>query len=102
MGAQQRVYRRRIKTVQSTKKITRAMELIASSRIVKAQQRVEASRPYAIQLTQAMEDLARNAGSFSHPLLEERPAPVKAGVLVVTSDRGLAGAYNSNVLKIGE
>jgi F-type H+-transporting ATPase subunit gamma len=83
-------------------KITRAMELIASSRIVKAQARVEASRPYANQLTSAMEDLARQSGSISHPLLEEREEPAKAGVLVVTSDRGLAGSYNSNVLKIAE
>ena len=83
-------------------KITRAMELIASSRIVKAQQRVEASRPYAVQLTQAMEDVAAQAGSVSHPLLDDRENPAKAGVLVVTSDRGLAGSYNSNVLKIAE
>ena len=78
------------------------MELIASSRIVKAQQRVEASRPYAAQLTAAMEDIARQTGSMVHPLLEERESPAKIGVLVVTSDRGLAGSYNSNVLKIGE
>ena len=84
MGAKLRVVRRRIRSVQSTKKITRAMELIASSRIVKAQQRVEQARPYAIQLTKAMEDLARNAGSLSHPLLEERREPAKAGVLVLT------------------
>jgi F-type H+-transporting ATPase subunit gamma len=102
MGAQLRVVRRRIRSVQSTKKITRAMELIASSRIVKAQQRVEASRPYAIQLTEAMEDLARNSGSFSHPLLEERSEPRRAGVLVCTSDRGLAGAYTANVIKEAE
>jgi F-type H+-transporting ATPase subunit gamma len=103
MGAQLRVVRRRIRSVQSTKKITRAMELIASSRIVKAQQRVEQSRPYAIQLTKAMEDVARNAGgALSHPLLEERSQPAKAGLLVVTSDRGLAGAYNANVLKVAE
>ncbi len=103
MGAQLRVVRRRIRSVQSTKKITRAMELIASSRIVKAQQRVEASRPYAVQLTRAMEDVARNAaGALGHPLLEDRPDPARAGVLIVTSDRGLAGAYNANVLKIGE
>jgi F-type H+-transporting ATPase subunit gamma len=102
MGAQLRVVRRRIRSVQSTKKITRAMELIASSRIVKAQQRVEASRPYAIQLTEAMEDLARHAGSFSHPLLEERDEPRTAGVLVCTSDRGLAGAYTANVIKEAE
>ncbi|MGH2629394.1 MAG: F0F1 ATP synthase subunit gamma [Actinomycetota bacterium] len=102
MGAQLRVVRRRIRSVQSTKKITRAMELIASSRIVKAQQRVEASRPYAVQLTEAMEDLARNAVSFSHPLLEEREDPRTAGILVCTSDRGLAGAYAANVIKEAE
>jgi F-type H+-transporting ATPase subunit gamma len=102
MGAQLRVVRRRIRSVQSTKKITRAMELIASSRIVKAQQRVEASRPYATQLTAAMEDIARQTGPMVHPLLEERESPSKIGVLVVTSDRGLAGSYNANVLKIGE
>jgi F-type H+-transporting ATPase subunit gamma len=102
MGAQLRVVRRRIRSVQSTKKITRAMELIASSRIVKAQLRVEASRPYAIQLTKAMEDLARQTGAVQHPLLEDREQPSKAGVLVLTSDRGLAGAYNANVLKIAE
>ena len=102
MGAQLRIVRRRIRTVQSTKKITRAMELIASSRIVKAQQRVEASRPYAIQLTKAMEDLARQTGAVQHPLLEDREQPAKAGVLVLTSDRGLAGAYNANVLKVAE
>ena len=78
------------------------MELIASSRIVKAQQRVEASRPYAIQLTEAMEDLARHAASISHPLLEERSEPRTAGVLVCTSDRGLAGAFASNVIKEAE
>src|SRR5712691_6208607 len=102
MGAQLRVVRRRIRSVQSTKKITRAMELIASSRIVRAQQRVEASRPYAVQLTEAMEDIARQTGTLSHSLLEERESPAKAGILVVTSDRGLAGSYNSNVLKVGE
>jgi len=102
MGAKLRVVKRRIRSVQSTKKITRAMELIASSRIVKAQQRVEAARPYAQQLTSAMEDLARHAGSISHPLLAQRPSPARAGVLAVTSDRGLAGAYSANVLKIAE
>ena len=102
MGAQLRVVRRRIRSVQSTMKITRAMELIASSRILKAQARVEASRPYAVQLTSAMEDLARQSSGLNHPLLDERDQPGKAGVLVVTSDRGLAGSYNSNVLKIAE
>jgi F-type H+-transporting ATPase subunit gamma len=103
MGSQLRVVKRRIRSVQSTKKITKAMELIASSRIVKAQQRVEASRPYAQQLTAAMEDLARHAGgALQHQLLAEREQPVRAGVLVVTSDRGLAGSYNANVLKVAE
>src|SRR3990172_7682111 len=83
-------------------KITRAMELIATSRIMKAQQRVEQARPYAELLTRAMEDVARQTGSLVHPLLEERPDPQRAGVLVITSDRGLAGAYNTNVLRRAE
>ena len=102
MGAKLRIVRRRIRSVQSTKKITRAMELIASSRIVRAQQRVEASRPYAEELTRVMEDVASKSASLDHPLLEERDAPTRGGVLVVTSDRGLAGAYNANVLKVAE
>jgi F-type H+-transporting ATPase subunit gamma len=83
-------------------KITRAMELIATSRITKAQQRVEQARPYAELLTQAMEDVARQTGSIVHPLLEAREDARRAGVLVVTSDRGLAGAYNTNVLRRAE
>ncbi|MEO8475743.1 MAG: F0F1 ATP synthase subunit gamma [Actinomycetota bacterium] len=102
MGAKIRVVRRRIRSVQSTMKITRAMELIASSRIVKAQKRVEQARPYALQLTAAMEDVAAQTGSLAHPLLEARPDPAKVGVFVATSDRGLAGSYNSNVLKLAE
>ncbi len=102
MGAQLRVVRRRIRSVQSTMKITRAMELIAASRIVKAQSRVESARPYAELLTRAMEDVARQTGALVHPLLEERHEPVRAGVLVITSDRGLAGSYNSNVLRLAE
>jgi F-type H+-transporting ATPase subunit gamma len=102
MGAKLRIVRRRIRSVQSTMKITRAMELIAASRIVKAQQRVEASRPYAELLTRAMEDVAAQTGGLVHPLLEERDSPSRAGVFVVTSDRGLAGSYNSNVLRLTE
>jgi F-type H+-transporting ATPase subunit gamma len=102
MGAKIRVVRRRIRSVQSTMKITRAMELIASSRIVRAQKRVEQARPYALQLTAAMEDVAASTGELAHPLLEAREHPAKAGVFVVTSDRGLAGSYNSNVLKLAE
>lgn len=83
-------------------KITRAMELIAASRIMKAQQRVEQARPYAVRLTSAMEDVARQTGSLSHPLLEEREDAKAVGIFIVTSDRGLAGAYNSNVLRRAE
>ena len=102
MGAKLRVVQRRIRSFQCTMKITRAMELIATSRIAKAQQRVEAARPYAELLTQAMEDVARQTGSVAHPLLEERPEPRAAGILVLTSDRGLAGSYNANVLRRAE
>ncbi len=99
MGAKLRVVRRRIRSVQSTMKITRAMELIATSRIVRAQQRVEQVRAYAERLTAAMEDVARQTGSLVHPLLEERPEPKAAALLVISSDRGLAGAYSANVLR---
>ena len=102
MGAKLREVRRRIRSVQSTMKITRAMELIATSRIVKAQQRVEAARPYAERLTAAITDVASASSALRHPLLEERPDPTAAAVFVVTSDRGLAGAYSSNVLRRAE
>jgi F-type H+-transporting ATPase subunit gamma len=102
MGAKLRTIRRRIRSVQSTMKITRAMELIAASRILRAQQRVEAARPYAEQLTKAMEDVARQTGALVHPLLEERPDPQNVAILLVTSDRGLCGAYNSNVIRRAE
>jgi F-type H+-transporting ATPase subunit gamma len=98
MGAQLRVYRRRIRSVQSTKKITKAMELIAASRIVKAQSRMQAARPYAEELTRALAALGSNA-SLKHPMLTGVPTPRRAGVLLITSDRGLAGGYNSNAIK---
>src|SRR5438552_10030301 len=102
MGAKLREVRRRIRSVQSTMKITRAMELIATSRIAKAQQRVEAARPFAERLTEAIGDVAYASSALKHPLLEERPEPKAAAVLVVTSDRGLAGAYSSSVLRRAE
>ena len=102
MGAKLREVRRRIRTVQSTMKITRAMELIATSRIMKAQQRVEQARPYAERLTAAIADVASASSALSHPLLEQRSEPKAAAVFVVTSDRGLAGAYSSNVLRRAE
>jgi F-type H+-transporting ATPase subunit gamma len=102
MGARLRQIRRRIRSVQSTMKITRAMEQIALARIAKAQRRVEQIRAYATRLTEAMEDVARQTGALVHPLLEERENPRRAAVLVLTSDRGLAGAYNANVLRRAE
>jgi F-type H+-transporting ATPase subunit gamma len=101
MGAQLRVYRRRIRAVQGTKKITRAMELIAASRIVKAQQRVAASTPYAEAITETVTIVA-SSSSTEHILTTERERPDKVAVLVVTSDRGLAGAYSANALRTAE
>jgi F-type H+-transporting ATPase subunit gamma len=98
MGAQLRVYRRQIKSVQSTKKITKAMELIAASRIVKAQNRVNAARPYADELTRALAALGRDT-SLQHPLLTGSEHPRRTGILLVTSDRGLAGGYSANAIK---
>ena len=99
MGAQLRVYRRRIRSVQSTRKITKAMELIAASRIVKAQARMKAARPYAEEMTRALAALGRNA-SVKHPMLTGVDNPRRAGLLVITSDRGLAGGYNANALRL--
>jgi F-type H+-transporting ATPase subunit gamma len=102
MGAQLRVYRRRIKSVQSTKKITKAMELIAASRIVKAQQRIQAARPYAEAITGVVSAVASQSGNVEHPLTTSRENPSRAAVLLVTSDRGLAGGYSANVIRAGE
>lgn len=102
MGAQLRVYRRRIRSVQATKKITKAMELIASSRIVKAQQRVEAALPYTRELGRAISAAASHTGG-GHPLTEtDQRLRERAAVLVITADRGLAGAYSSAAIKEGE
>ena len=96
-----REYRAKIKTVESTKKITRAMELIAASRIIKAQQRAQAAAPYARELTRAVSAVA-TFSNVDHPLTTEREDPSRAAILVVTSDRGLAGAYSSSVIKEAE
>jgi F-type H+-transporting ATPase subunit gamma len=98
MGAQLRVYRRRIRTVQSTRKITKAMELIAASRIVRAQNRMNAARPYAEELTRALAALAEDK-TLKHPMLTGVENPQRAGILVITSDRGLAGGYSANAIK---
>ena len=101
MGAQLRVYRRRIASVTSTKKITRAQELIATSRIVKAQQRVAASTPYAREITRAVSAVASHSNA-KHPLIGERPRLRRAAIVLVTADRGMAGAYNSAAIKQAE
>src|SRR6187431_3672717 len=101
MAASLRALRRRIRSTQSTKKIFSAQELIAGARIVRAQARVEASKPYAREITRVLSALA-SSSSLDHPLLVERENPRRAAVLVVTSDRGQAGGYNNNVLKEAE
>ncbi|WFB07369.1 F0F1 ATP synthase subunit gamma [Streptomyces sp. LX-29] len=101
MGAQLRVYKRRIKTITATKKITKAMEMIAASRIVKAQRKVAASTPYATELTRAVTAVATGS-TTKHPLTTEAEAPTRAAVLLITSDRGLAGGYSSNAIKAAE
>lgn len=101
MGAQLRIYRRRIRSVKATKKITKAMELISASRILKAQQRVAASSPYANELTRAVSAVA-TFSNVDHPLTTEKPNPTRAAVLIVASDRGMAGAYANNAIKEGE
>ncbi len=98
MGAELRVYRRRIKSVESTKKITKAMELIAASRIVRAQQRMNAARPYAKEIQNALAQLGTDK-TLTHPMLTGVENPRRAGILIITSDRGLAGGYNANVLR---
>src|SRR6266545_4323159 len=97
MPAQLRVVRRRIRSVQSTMKITRAMELISASRVARAQQRVEQARPYTDEITAALESVVS-----TEVLLEQRAEAQAAAVLVVTSDRGLAGPYNANVLRTAQ
>jgi len=101
MALSLREYRARIKSVESTKKITRAMELIAASRIIKAQQRAQQAAPYARELTRAVSAVATYS-HVDHPLTTERENPKRAAILVVTSDRGLAGAYSSGVIKEAE
>jgi len=99
MGAQLRAVRRRIRSVQSTAKITRAQELIASSRIIKAQQRLHAAAPYARELTRAVEAVVSRSENIDHPLTQPMVSPTRAAVVILTSDRGFAGGFNANVLR---
>jgi F-type H+-transporting ATPase subunit gamma len=99
MAAQLRLVRRRISSVQSIGKITRAQELIASSRIVRAQQQLRAAQPYARELTAAVEAVISRSPNITHPFTQEPENPRRAAVLILTSDQGFAGAFNSNVLR---
>lgn len=101
MGAQIREYRQRIRTIKATQKITRAMELMAASRVVKARQRVEETTPYATAITKALRALAAHS-RVDHPLTTESDNPRRAAVVIVTSNRGLAGAYASSAMKESE
>jgi F-type H+-transporting ATPase subunit gamma len=99
MAAQLRLIRRRISSVQSIGKITRAQELIASSRIVRAQQQLRAAEPYARELTRAVEAVISRSPNVTHPFTQEPEHPRRAAVLILTSDQGFAGAFNSNALR---
>ena len=99
MAAQLRAVRARIRAVKSIAKITRAQELIASSRIIRAQQRTRSAEPYSRELTQAVEALVSRSGSLNHPMVSEPESISRAAVLILTSDGGFAGAYNANVLR---
>jgi len=101
-GGKERELRRRISSVQSTKKITRAMELIAATRVVKAMQRADAARPYARQITSVIENLAAGGAEAHHPLLREAETVSTIGYIVMAGDRGLAGAYNTNPIRAAE
>jgi F-type H+-transporting ATPase subunit gamma len=101
-GGQERILKGRIRSMQATKKITRAMELIAGSRIVKAQQRVQAAVPYSEQITEVVKDLAAAGGSSSSPMLAGRDEVKKVAYVVITADRGLCGGYNVQVQRAAE
>src|SRR5215470_12605904 len=99
-GGQERALRGRIKSIESTKKITRAMELIAATRVVKAQERAQAARPYAEEITAVILDLVKAGAARDHPLLRQNADADVACLVVITSDRGLCGAYNSSVIRL--
>ena len=101
MASNLRELRERRNSVATTKKITRAMELIASSRIIKAQSAVKAASPYSLELTRALSAVAAHTHE-DHPLTSINPDPKRSAVLVITSDRGLAGAYSSNAIRTAE
>ena len=101
-GGQERILRGRIRSVQATKKITRAMELIAASRIVKAQQRVIAAVPYSDRITEVVRDLSAAGAGSGQPLLAGRETVKNVCYVVLSADRGLCGGYNAGVLRATE
>ncbi len=101
-GGQEKVLKRRVKSIQSTKKITRAMELIAATKVVKAQHRAMDARPYAEQITEVIQHLSAAGAGKEHPLLRQADSVDKVAFVVITSDRGLAGAYNTSVIRAAE
>ena len=101
-GGQERVLRRRIRSVESTKKITRAMELIAASRIVRAQQAIAAARPYVAKMSEVVAHLADTPDAASHPLFREAESVQHVAIIAITADRGLAGGYNSSIIRATE
>jgi F-type H+-transporting ATPase subunit gamma len=101
-GGQERILRRRIKSVESTKKITRAMELIAATRVLKAQERAAAARPYSEEITHVVGDHVRAGAGQDHPLLRDNAEANTRAIVCVTSDRGLCGAYNSTMMRMAE
>ena len=101
-GGQERILRRRISSIEATKKITRAMELIAASRIVKAQGRVQAAKPYSEKVTDVIANLAGGGAGVDHPLLTPADEVTRVAYVVIAADRGLCGGYNNNVLRAVE
>src|SRR6516225_6991432 len=101
-GGQERVLRRRIRSVESTKKITRAMELIAASRIVRAQQAIAAARPYVGKIREVVSHLADSPDAANHPLFRDVQSTQRVAIVLITADRGLAGGYNANIIRTVE
>jgi len=101
-GGAERILRRRINSVKNTKKITRAMELIAATRVARAQDRARSARPYSEMLTSVIESLAAGGADIDHPFLRQVENPKRVAFVVVAGDRGMAGAYNSSVVRRAE
>ncbi|MCL4078777.1 ATP synthase F1 subunit gamma [Coriobacteriia bacterium Es71-Z0120] len=94
--------KRRISSVQSTRQITRTMEMVATAKIKKAQERIESARPYALSMMEVLGNVARYVQGATHPLLEEHPEQKRIAIISLTSDRGLCGAFNANILRLTE